>query len=92
MTSDIIAALIIAALIGFVVALGITRFSAFITARLFLDNLEMILKLSFAERENVMLAQIVENLTGEKIETVKQMRKKHREMMKKGKSDIEREQ
>ena len=90
MTGNVVAAIVIAGLIGFLVAFGLTRFSVFLTGRLFLDNLQLIFRLTFTERENAMLADMVQKLTGEKVETVKQMRKKHREMMKKEKSKFER--
>ena len=90
MTGEIITAIIISALIGFVLALGFTQFSAFLTARVFFDNLEFIILLTLAEHENDKLAEIVEKLTGEKVKTVREIRKMRREMMKKEKSEIER--
>ena len=90
MTTEIIAIIIISALIGFFVALGITHFSAFMIARLMIDNLKFIQMLSSAERVNVTLVGILSKMTGKKYATLKDIRRTYKNIKKTKGKKIER--
>lgn len=90
MTTEIIAIIIISALIGFLIALGITNFSVVLTARLMIDNFRFLRMLSSAERTNFILVGILSEMTGKKYDTLKDIRKAYKNIKKTKGKKIER--